>query len=174
MYHEDIGDLHAKRTPTFENVLCTDACLDGLGWCLGRRSGETRWSPARPHRCQGRRVPFPQHIYLLEVEAALEGLEWWVHRVRDPNDEIARVTLVVDNAAAAYTLRYGFSNNLIADGLMQRKRTIENMRYVVKGWNRASEKYEDWLALKRGPAAQRAPACGNSDAGRLRQRRIPR
>jgi hypothetical protein len=56
------------------------------------------------------------HIYILEVEAALEGLADWVRKHPTPSE---RVTLVVDNSAAACALRSGFSNNRVANRLMQ-------------------------------------------------------
>jgi hypothetical protein len=126
-YRLSVEEIEESNAPiTRDHIMCTDASLSALGWCGGRRGGDA-WRPSFPHECGGRVVLTDLHIYILEVEAALEGLADWVQKHPTPAD---RVTLVVDNAAAAFTLRYGFSNNRVANRLMQTPANRANLRRV--------------------------------------------
>jgi hypothetical protein len=102
------------------------------------------------------------HIYILEVEAALEGLADWVQKHPTPAD---RVTLVVDNAAAAFTLRYGFSNNRVANRLMQTPANRANLRRVEDVVLVISQDNPSDCCSRNGPEDwKRAGGCRQSHA----------
>ena len=101
----------AMAPPTHEFILCTDASYKGLGWSWFRWR-EGIFEDPHGRSCLGRPLceeEKAEHIFFLELKAALEGLAAW--KLAHPEE---RVTLVTDNAAVAFALRQGFSSNVRA------------------------------------------------------------
>jgi hypothetical protein len=122
---EQFTEMMRVRVPDRQFVLSTDASKRSLGWCMGvRHTGQFRWVTEGPHMCGGRVLTDEErmsHIYLLELKAALEALHQWKWSHSVPG-EAPSVSLVVENAAAAFTLKHGFSNNTRANALLERFR----------------------------------------------------
>ena len=135
--YEASVDLRAKgdtkfRDPTFEHVLFTDASKTGLGWSWVQWQDDAWQDMHARYGCLGRpldKEAGKEHIFFLELRAALEGLGAWDAEHTDPE---ARVTLVVDNAALAFALRQGFSSNFKAtDMLMEAGRLLDRVEEVI-------------------------------------------
>jgi hypothetical protein len=125
----------------YTHVLFTDASKDGLGWSWMHQNGEQDWVDDHGESCRGRPltpVEAEEHIFFLELRAAIEGLQAWI---RCHPSDLQRVTLVVDNAAAAFALRHGFSSNAKATALICSARAsferVEDIVLVISGDNPA-------------------------------------
>ncbi len=109
----DRADQAPNRNTSY--VVATDASRSGIGHVLLHRQ-EDDTILRIPHACRGRPLSAEErneHIFLLELRAALEGLVEWAGRI--PGVDF---TLVVDNSAVAFVLRNGFSSNAKAMALL--------------------------------------------------------
>ena len=110
-------------------VIVSDASRSGIGHALLHRNDQDQIDRI-PHSCRGRPLTTDEqneHIFLLELRAALEGLTAWAARIPE-----AQFTLVVDNSATAFVLRNGFSSNVKAMGLLMEPA-------VLRVWERLSD-----------------------------------
>ena len=112
--------------PKREHFVATDASSTGLGWCWWAQ--DERVKGPGEHLCGGRPVETNEHIFFLELRAAIEGMEAWCKTV----DATARATLIVDNSALAFALRHGVSSNQKATELMEKaERTLARVEDVI-------------------------------------------
>jgi hypothetical protein len=100
------------------------------------------------------------HLFL-ELRAAIEGLRAWV---AEPRHAGRKVTRVVDNAAAAFALRHGFSSNNKATAIIQEAayvlERVEDIILAISGDNPADccsrNRPERWRAGVYDHASHRA------------------
>ena len=122
-------DAPATET-TVERVLATDASSSGYGWVLLRRR-EGAWSEELPCLRHAYRfaVADTRHIYLKEMETALAALRWYAQAY---GRDAEQVTLVVDNAAVAFSLRNRVTNsNVGMDMMEQTEEVLALMKDVI-------------------------------------------
>ena len=153
-YRTPLDETLLEQRKEYLNILCTDASTQAIGWCgIQRPSSESPFDAnTTSHKCEGRPLsPSEQteHIFILEVRAALEALRSWC--VRNPS-RAHRVTLVVDNSATAFALRHGFSGNVKASKMLAEAREdlarVEDVILVISEDNPSDccsrNTVEDW------------------------------
>ena len=80
--------------------------------------------------CRGRATPeseSEEHIFILEMRAAVEALQFW-DRVLPTG---GRFIVVVGNAAVSFALRNGFSSNGKAMGLLLQPRVLQAWERIL-------------------------------------------
>jgi hypothetical protein len=91
--------------------------------------GATLQAEGQHHQtgCRGRGLDETpgEHIFFLELFAAIEGLAEWIWADALPGFKDAKVTLVDDNAAAVFAMRHGFSSNPRASALIDSPRAAQ-------------------------------------------------
>eukprot|EP00672_Neobodo_designis_P001309 CAMPEP_0174863574 /NCGR_PEP_ID=MMETSP1114-20130205/56479_1 /TAXON_ID=312471 /ORGANISM="Neobodo designis, Strain CCAP 1951/1" /LENGTH=669 /DNA_ID=CAMNT_0016098645 /DNA_START=90 /DNA_END=2102 /DNA_ORIENTATION=+ len=96
--------------PTYAHLIFSDASKRGVGWIFASFDGVGN----QAHYCRGRAVLTDEHIFILELRAALEALQEWC-----AGHEHDRATLIVDNCAVAFALKNQISSNHLANSLMR-------------------------------------------------------
>lgn len=100
------------RTCTNKLYLFTDACEKGWGFVLADEQGSVLTQRSRPFKSAAK----TWHIYIKEVAAAI----WAVRAVAGLIPKDTRLILCVDNTAAQFSLRRGYTSNAIAQSLIEK------------------------------------------------------
>ncbi len=130
--HRHLFDEPSEADEAAGYIVASDASRSGLGHAVYDRGGTEHGTSAGTHDCQARLLSANEqgeHIFLLEMRAALEGLARW-----DQLCPAGRAIVVVDNSAVAFALRNGFSSNGKAADLMgtrQMTRILDRVADVV-------------------------------------------